>query len=105
MKHTEEMNAKETFAMELRSMTNHAKFTQGEQFANEYMKVLKEELKKSAAEGKSELRIDREGKLNEQGWLSKPHYTKPIVKQLEKLGLNISHNDDVRDGTYIIIKW
>lgn len=92
-------------AEELRKITEEKRKQLGGNFWCEIKDKLFSCLKEEAELGKSEYNINKHGKLNLDNWLSEPHLYNSVIKELEMLGFQVSHSDDVRDGTYLLIRW
>ncbi|MFJ8528528.1 hypothetical protein [Bacillus sp. NPDC094106] len=69
------------------------------------IKELEVEMIEKANEGNYELKIHSNSGLNGDNWLTKPHLYNAVISKLTGLGFEVSHSDDMRDGTYMIIKW
>ena len=91
---------------ELRKIADEAKVKHCERFVQEILPQIEKEMIKAAnSPFKYELRISSSSELNKDNWLSEPNLYKSVIKFLEKEGYTVTHSDDVRDGTYMIIKW
>lgn len=87
---------------ELRKIANDKKQTDGVVFAKQMIPKIEKEMTRVAKEGKYELNI---GHVNDQEWLSNPSLYNVIIDILKGKGFKVSHCDDNRDGTYMIIRW
>lgn len=92
-------------AEELRNLSDKQKEKDGEVFAIEMLPEVEKEMRLRAEQGHYEFNLSGNNSLNKDGWLSKPHLYNPVIKELEKYDYKVSHCDDVRDGTYMIIRW
>lgn len=92
---------------ELREMADAKKKSEGDEFVSLIMPEIEKLMRVRANSGEYQLELRNNHLLhtNFDNWLSKPHLIKPVIKHLENYGFKVTHNDDVRDGTYMIIKW
>lgn len=90
---------------ELRKIANSKKEREGKEFAKTKIQELAKKMKERAELGFYELREDYHSELDQNSWLSEPHLYNPVIKELQEYRYTTSHSDDLRDGTYLIIKW
>lgn len=91
---------------ELRRIADNKNNKYGEDFWNEFKEKLFNMMGVMASSGGYEYKFNAHSNdMNPYNWLSTPHLYKPIIKNLEELGYTVTHCDDVRDGTYFIVKW
>lgn len=89
----------------LKKMADDRNQSQGEAFANVMMVEIEKAMILRAGAGDYDLHINHLHILNKEGWLSDPTKYKPIIARLKSAGFFVAHSDDVRDGTYLIIRW
>lgn len=89
----------------LRKTADKQKERNGEAFVIAKIPEIESEMKNNAEQGLYELNISQHSELNKDGWLSESHLYNPIISELQKYGYTVSHSDDLKDGTYMIIKW
>lgn len=92
-------------ADELKKLTEEHLEKDGLLFKGEILPAIEKELIVKAGKGEHTLQINVDSGLNVGGWLSKPHLYKPVIKELEDFGYKMAHNNDSRDGIYLIINW
>ncbi|KXY51069.1 hypothetical protein AT268_31700 [Bacillus cereus] len=94
-----------TTPQELRALADDKKKMEGDIFASSMIKEIEIEMIEKANAGNYELKIQANSGLNRDNWLTEPHLYNALISKLKNSGFEISHSDDMRDGTYMIIKW
>lgn len=92
-------------ADELRKIVDIANQRGAQSFWEEFKSSLFVKMKLRAEEGQREYGINSHDDMNIHSWLSKPHLYKKVIEELENMGYDVYHSDDVRDGIYITIRW
>lgn len=90
---------------ELRALADNQKKIEGDIFASSMLEEIEVEMIEKANAGNYELKIHANSGLNRDNWLAEPHLYNALISKLKNSGFEISHSDDMRDGTYMIIKW
>lgn len=90
---------------ELRALADNQKKIEGDVFASSMIEEIELEMIEKANAGNYELKIHANSGLNRDNWLAEPHLYNALILKLRSLDFEVSHSDDIRDGTYMIIKW
>lgn len=90
-------------AVELRAMANVVKKEETVDFWKEYEPKIASLMEGQAECGNRELIINQVHA--EDYWLSKPHLYNYVIEELKKMGFTTVHEDNCRDGAYLIIRW